>query len=107
MITIEQIKEYIKCPQFGDSEYGKWGALSLEQRKAFKNLITRIEEQDNHIIHQIVEKNNLMIENTNLVKTLEEIEKYIRTYDTNTLDTKTLCILNDILLIKNGVIKSE
>ena len=43
MINIEQIKEYIKCPQFGDLEYGKWGALRLEQRVAYKELIEEIE----------------------------------------------------------------
>lgn len=48
---------------------------------------------------------DLTLENIELKQTLESIEKYIRKYDTNTLDTKTLCILNDILLIKNGVIR--
>lgn len=50
---------------------------------------------------------DLTLENIELKQTLESIEKYIRKYDTNTLDTKTLCILNDILLIKNGVIKES
>lgn len=47
---------------------------------------------------------DLTLENIELKQTLESIEKYIRKYDTNTLDTKTLCILNDILLIKSGII---
>ena len=44
MINIEKIKEYIKCPQFGDLEYGKWGTLNLEQRVAYKELIEENEE---------------------------------------------------------------
>lgn len=49
MITIDKIKEYIKCPQFGDLEYGKWGALRLEQREAYKHLIDIIEGLEQEI----------------------------------------------------------
>ena len=48
MINIEKIKENIKCPQFGDLEYGKWGALRLEQRIAYKELIEEIEKLNNN-----------------------------------------------------------
>jgi len=44
-------------------------------------------------------------ENTKLYDILDTIENYIRQYNTKELDAKTLCILNDILLIKNGIIK--
>lgn len=43
MVNIEKTKENIKCPQFGDLEYGEWGALRLEQRIAYKELIEEIE----------------------------------------------------------------
>ena len=49
MIMIDKIKEYIKCPQFGDLEYGEWGALRLEQREAYKYLIDIIEWQEHEI----------------------------------------------------------
>lgn len=49
----------------------------------------------------------LLLEKIELEERLETIERYIRKYDTNTLDTKTLCILNDILLIKNGIIEEK
>ena len=49
MITIEQIKEYIKCPQFGDKDYGKWGALRPEQREAYRRLIDIIEGMEEEI----------------------------------------------------------
>lgn len=54
-----------------------------------------------------LETAKLKAENKELKRILDLIEKYIRKYDTNTLDTKTRCILNDILLIKNGVIKES
>lgn len=38
-----EIRENIRCPQFGDNHYGKWGALNLEQRKKIKNLLNKIE----------------------------------------------------------------
>jgi len=46
MITKEQllkIREYISCPQFGDKTYGIWGALRIEQREAYLQLIETIE----------------------------------------------------------------
>ena len=49
----------------------------------------------------------LLLEKIELEERLETIERYIRKYDTNTLDTKTLCILNDILLIINGIIEEK
>ena len=49
MVTIEQIKEYTKCPQFGDADYGKWGALTLEQRRAYRYLIDIIDSLDQEI----------------------------------------------------------
>ena len=46
----------------------------------------------------------LLLEKLELEDRLETIERYIRKYDTKNLDQKTLCILNDILLIKMGLI---
>lgn len=46
----------------------------------------------------------ILLEKIELEKRLEAIEKYIRKYDTKSLDTKTLCILNDILLLQMGLI---
>lgn len=40
---IEEIRENISCPQFGDNHYGKWGALNLEQRKKIKYLLNKID----------------------------------------------------------------
>lgn len=41
MITkdlVLKIKDYVKCPQTGSLEYGKWGALRVEQRKLINDL---------------------------------------------------------------------
>ena len=35
---IKEIREYIAGPMFGDIKYGKWGALTVEQRIKIKDL---------------------------------------------------------------------
>lgn len=36
---IEEIRDFVKCPQFGDGpNYGAWGALRLDQREKIKDL---------------------------------------------------------------------
>ena len=37
--TLEQIREFIACPELGDDHYGKWGAMSIEQRLVMNDLI--------------------------------------------------------------------
>lgn len=71
MITIEQIKEYTKCPQFGDKDYGKWGALRLEQRKAYRDLIDIIEGME-----QEIEKLKEKIENMKMSYETDAEAKY-------------------------------
>lgn len=39
---LEEIREKIACPQFGDNHYGEWGALRLEQRETILRLITEL-----------------------------------------------------------------
>lgn len=84
MINIEKIKENIKCPQFGDLEYGKWGSLRLEQRIAYRDLINIVEEQDKvikTITKQVSENEDtaikLLKENVLLKSILKEIREYI------------------------------
>lgn len=45
----EKIRKAIACPQFGDSYYGEWGALRLEQRQAFKRLLDELDSADIYI----------------------------------------------------------
>lgn len=35
---VEKIIDYVKCPQLGSLDYGKWGALRLEQRIKINDL---------------------------------------------------------------------
>lgn len=42
--SLEDIEKFIQCPQFGDSNYGKWGALKLDQRLAIKSLCYEIRD---------------------------------------------------------------
>ena len=51
-----------------------------------------------------LETAKLKAENKEQKRILDMIERYIRKYNTDDLDTKKLCILNDILLIKSGII---
>lgn len=87
MIAIDKIKEYIKCPQFGDLEYGKWGALRLEQREAYKHLIDIIEglEQEIENLKRINEEHKklngeLRKENDALITVIDLAKKYIKAH---------------------------
>lgn len=42
--TLEQIREFIACPELGDDHYGKWGAMSIEQRLVMNDLIGMTKE---------------------------------------------------------------
>lgn len=42
----EKIRQAIKCPQFGDKDYGEWGALNLKQRKLIKKLLDELDLTD-------------------------------------------------------------
>lgn len=42
--TLEQIREFIACPELGDDHYGKWGAMTREQRLVMNDLIERAKE---------------------------------------------------------------
>lgn len=56
VFTTEQIRKYIECPEFGNTHYGKWGALSIEQRRIIKAMCDRIDYQD-HLIKEFLKAN--------------------------------------------------
>ena len=68
----EKLREYIKCPQFGSIDYGKWGALNLEQRKLIKRLLDEMDRADEVIKKQFFELNKQK-------EVLDKIKKYINT----------------------------
>lgn len=50
--TNKQIRDFIRCPQFGDIKYGKWGALKLEVKETLKNLVDTLDSADYIIKNQ-------------------------------------------------------
>lgn len=45
----ERIRKAIACPQFGDTTYGEWGALKLEQRRYIKEILDELDSADNYL----------------------------------------------------------
>ena len=56
--TTNQIRDFVRCPQFGYSSYGKWGALKLEVRETIRDLADAIDSADYVIkeYHQRIDK---------------------------------------------------
>ena len=50
--TTSQIRDFIRCPQFGDTKYGKWGTLKLEVRETLKDLVDALESAEYIIKNQ-------------------------------------------------------
>ena len=46
----EKIRKAIECPQFGNTNYGEWGALRLDQRKYIKRLLDDLDGADAYIL---------------------------------------------------------
>ena len=64
--TREQIRNFIRCPQLGSTDYGEWGALRLEQRLAINDLLDQLDSADTYIEKLGEENKNL----DNLAKTM-------------------------------------
>ena len=47
--TVEDIEKFIECPEFGNSKYGKWGALRLDQRLAIRSLCYEIRDYESRL----------------------------------------------------------
>ena len=52
---VTEIRKYIACPQFGDIEYGEWGALRFDQRYKIKKLCDYTKS-----LEYIVERKDIM-----------------------------------------------
>lgn len=51
---IDEIREYIKCPQFdGGEDYGEWGALRFSQRLKIKQLCDYAKALENIVENNI------------------------------------------------------
>ena len=63
MVDLDKLREKIVCPQFGDEDYGEWGTLKLEQRKAIRDLIKMVktEQEANKSLENIIVKQDKTI----------------------------------------------
>ena len=64
----DKIRKYIECPEFGNSSYGAWGSLRIEQRRNIKRLLDELDSADDYI-------KKLYKENKQLKEQLERSEK--------------------------------
>ena len=76
----EKIRKAIECPQFNNTRYGEWGALTLEQRRYIKRLLDELDSADNYI-------KNVYLENQ---KYKEVIDKAIEYIETATIDPQSM-----------------
>nr|DAW45526.1 MAG TPA: Initiation-control protein YabA, DnaA, DnaN, Zinc finger.7A [Caudoviricetes sp.] len=60
----EKIRKAIECPQFGNTNYGEWGTLRLDQRKYIKRLLDELDSADAYIL-QLYEENQQLKEQLN------------------------------------------
>lgn len=67
----EKIRKAIACPQFGDTTYGEWEELTLEQRRYIKELLDELDRADNY-------SKNLYFENKQLKDNWNELKEIIR-----------------------------
>ena len=70
--SISEIRNFIRCPQFGDLNYGKWGSYPLEVRETFKWLCDLHDSMDS-IIQSTCKHNDFLIKENSLLK--EELKE--------------------------------
>ena len=78
----DKIREAIKCPQFGNSQYGEWGALRYEQRVYIKRLLDELDSADAYIRKLYEENMKLQKRIDKTVQTIDEILSYNKFNDT-------------------------
>ena len=69
----EKIRKAIECQQFRDKNYGKWGALNLEQRNLIKRLLNELDSADNCV-------KKLYLQNIKQKEVINKITDLIKQY---------------------------
>ena len=89
------MKKAIECPQFGDSAYGEYGALRLDQRKSIKRLLDEMDRADEVIKHQYFELERYK----NIIDELETYlqRKYCEYIDMESDDAFVISLVLDTL----------
>ena len=67
----DKIRKYIECPEFGNSSYGDWGSLRIDQRRNIKRLLDELDGADDYI-KKLYKENQKLKEAIN--KAINEIE---------------------------------
>ena len=77
-IRPEEIREYVNCPQFGDLEYGKWGALRLDQRTIIKGLCEWAIYLEKLVDEYNIEDNKIKRESRKYAKNIKVLLKELK-----------------------------
>lgn len=93
----ERMRKAVKCPQFGNLDYGEWGTLNLNQRRDIKRLLDEMDRADEYI-------KTLYFKNENLQSKIDKATEYINTIKNNTpsstrKDFAKMILLNYELLL--------
>ena len=91
----KEIRDFIKCPQFGDIKYGKWGFVRLDVKQTLLNLIN-INDSMDYIIKQQYQE---LQRKDNIINELKEwLKDYIKLFDSpDILEEQTLEDLKEVL----------
>lgn len=74
----EKVRKAIECPQFGNTYYGEWGALRLDQRRYIKRLLDDLKGADVYILKLYKEKQELKEQLEASEKARKEAIEYIK-----------------------------
>lgn len=77
MFDKNKIREYIACPQYGDDHYGKWGALTLEQRDTIRFLLDLVDLYERGIENQIKDIEGRYISKDKIQDKIKELEELL------------------------------
>ena len=69
----EKIRKSIECPEFGNSSYGAWGSLRIDQRRNIKRLLDELDGADDYI--KKLYKENIRLANKITVLKIENQNK--------------------------------
>lgn len=96
MLNRKQIREAIACPQLGDTTYGEWGILTVEQRLTIARLLDELDHADNYI-------KKLYFENQNQKEVIDKIFSRITLLKMEDISRESNKVLDELLDILKEV----
>lgn len=96
----EKIRKAIECPQFNNTRYGVWGALTFEQRKYIRKLLDELDSADDYF-------KKIYLENQELKKQLHEASLTIQEMIEQDIECPSNCEKLDKLLKENQELKKQ